>query len=58
MDFEVTISEEGQTLYYILEDKKILSPIQLVKTDNTTGRTIPLAGVKLQLLDKTRLHSP
>lgn len=53
-DFEVTISEEGQTLYYILEDKKILSPIQLVKTDSTTGRTIPLAGTEFQLLDENK----
>ncbi|HJD45280.1 MAG TPA: VaFE repeat-containing surface-anchored protein [Candidatus Mediterraneibacter norfolkensis] len=53
-DFDVTISEEGQTLYYILEDKKILSPIQLVKTDITTGRTIPLAGAEFQLLDENK----
>lgn len=53
-DFEVTISEEGQKLYYILENKKILSPIRLVKTDSTTGRTIPLAGAEFQLLDANK----
>ncbi|HJD45821.1 MAG TPA: VaFE repeat-containing surface-anchored protein, partial [Candidatus Mediterraneibacter norfolkensis] len=50
-DFEVTISEEGQTLYYILEDKQILSPIQLFKADATTGERIPIAGAEFQLLD-------
>ena len=30
-DFEVTISEEGQTFYYLLEDKQIVSPVRLVK---------------------------
>ena len=50
-DFEVTISEEGQTLYYILEDKQILSPVQLVKVDSTTGQTIPIADTEFQLLD-------
>lgn len=50
-DFVVTISEEGQTLYYILEDKQILSPVQLVKVDSTTGQTIPIADTEFQLLD-------
>ena len=53
-DFEVSISEEGQTLYYILEDKQILSPIRLVKTDSTTGRAIPIAGAEFRLLDKDK----
>ena len=50
-DFEVTISREGQTLYYILEDKNILSPLSLVKTDSETGQTIPLANAEFQILD-------
>ena len=53
-DFDVTISEEGQTLHYILEDRQILSPIRLLKTDSTTGQTIPIAGVLFQLLDKNK----
>lgn len=53
-DFEITISEEGQTLYYILEDKLIVSPVQLVKVDATTGNTIPLADAEFQLLDKDK----
>ena len=50
-DFEITISEEGQTLYYILEDKLIVSPVKLVKVDSTTGQTIPIANTEFQLLD-------
>lgn len=50
-DFEITISEEGQTLYYILEDKQIVSPVKLVKVDSTTGKTIPIADTEFQLLD-------
>ena len=53
-DFDVTISEEGQTLHYILEDRQILSPIRLLKTDSTTGQTIPIAGALFQLLDKNK----
>lgn len=53
-DFEVGIKEEGRTLYYILEDKRVLSPVMLVKTDSTTGRTIPVANIKFQLLDSEK----
>ena len=50
-DFEITISEEGSTLYYILENREILSPVRLIKTDAETGRTVPLAGTGFRLLD-------
>ena len=50
-DFEVTISEEGRTLYYILENREILSPVRLVKADAETGRTIPLSDAGFRLLD-------
>lgn len=53
-DFEITISSEGETLYYILEDKTVVSPVQLVKTDSTTGRTIPVSGVEFELLDANK----
>ena len=53
-DFEVTISQEGQTLYYILEDKLILSPVQLYKSDATTNELIPVAGAEFQLLDENK----
>ena len=50
-DFEITISEEGSTLYYILENREILSPVRLIKTDAETGRRVPLAGAGFRLLD-------
>ncbi len=53
-DFEVTISEEGRVLHYILENKQIMSPVKLVKTDADTGRVIPLADSEFRLLDENR----
>lgn len=50
-DFEITISEEGSTLYYILENKAVLSPVRLIKKDAVTGQTIPLSGAEFRLLD-------
>ena len=50
-DFEVTIQEEGQTKYYILENKQILAPVQLVKVDGTTGEKILVKGAEFQLLN-------
>ena len=53
-DFKVTISEEGKTLYYILEDTTVVSPVLLVKRDSTTGKTIPAAGARFKLLDSEK----
>lgn len=53
-DFKVTIDEDGETLYYILENKQIFSPVRLVKTDGTTGKTIPVSGAQFELLDKNK----
>lgn len=49
--FEVTISEEGQTLYYILRNDTVDAPIQVQKVDETTGQVIQAAGAKFQVLD-------
>lgn len=53
-DFEVTISEEGKIHYYILEDRQIMSPVRLVKTDSTSGEVIPLSGAEFELLDEEK----
>ena len=53
-DFEITISREGQKLYYILEDNIAVSPVRLVKTDSTTGKKIPASGVRFRLLDEEK----
>ena len=50
-DFEITILEEGRTLYYILENKKIFSPVRLVKKDSHNGEVIPIAGAEFRILD-------
>ena len=50
-DFEITISEEGSTLYYILENKAVLSPVRLIKKDAVTGQVIPLSGAEFRLLN-------
>lgn len=53
-DFEVTVTEQGQMLSYIIENKQILSPVRLVKTDAETGNVIPLAGACFRLLDQNK----
>lgn len=53
-DFEVTISGEGEILNYILEDKTVVSPVQLVKTDSITGMAIPVSGAEFALLDANK----
>lgn len=53
-EFEITIREEGRTLYYILENKTIFSPVRLVKKDRSTGEVIPLAGAQFRLLDENK----
>ena len=52
--FEVTISEEGQTLYYILRNDTVDAPIQVQKVDETTGKVIQAAGAKFQVLDEDK----
>ena len=52
--FEVTISEEGVTHYFIIEDKNIMSPLTIVKKDSTTGNVIPVADTEFRLLDENK----
>ena len=53
-DFKVTIDEDGEILYYILENKQIFSPVRLIKKDSTTGNIIPVAGAEFELLDEEK----
>lgn len=50
-DFEITIANEGETLYYILEDKLIVALVRLEKMDATTGKVISMANTEFALLD-------
>lgn len=53
-DFKVVIEEDGRTLYYILENKQIFSPVRVVKKDADTGETIPVSGAEFELLDEKK----
>lgn len=52
--FEVTVNEEGKTYYYILRNDTVDAPIQVQKIDETTGKVIPIAGAKFQILDSEK----
>ncbi|HAP4789635.1 TPA: VaFE repeat-containing surface-anchored protein [Enterococcus faecalis] len=49
--FEVTISENGQTFHYVLEDKVIEQRLKVVKVDQETGKVIPLANTDFKIFD-------
>lgn len=50
-DFEVTISEEGQRLNYIIENQVIEAKVKIVKKDSETGDVIPVAGATFKIKD-------
>ena len=43
-DFDVNISESGQTYRYLINNAKFESYIKIVKVDSETGKTIPYEG--------------
>lgn len=49
--FEVTISEQGQTFRYVLEDQIIEQQLKIVKVDQETGKVIPLANTEFKIFD-------
>ncbi|OTO05121.1 VaFE repeat-containing surface-anchored protein [Enterococcus sp. 5B3_DIV0040] len=49
--FEVTISEQGQTFRYVLEDQIIEQAVKIVKVDAETGKVIPLANTEFKIFD-------
>lgn len=50
-DFRVVISKQGQTLSYYIENPQIKSPIKIVKKDAETGKTVPLSGMGVKIMD-------
>lgn len=50
-DFDVFISEDGQTYRYLANNDNFESYIKVIKTDAETGLTIPYAGAAFQLYD-------
>ena len=49
--FVVTITEEGYTHFFLLEDKIIESRLHIVKVDEETGENIPYAGAQFKIFD-------
>ncbi len=50
-DFDVFISENGQTYRYLANNANFQSYIKVIKTDAESGLTIPYAGAAFQLFD-------
>ena len=50
-DFDVLISQDGQTYRYLINNAYFESYIQVVKVDSETGKTIPYAGAGFQIYD-------
>lgn len=48
---EVTITEEGYTHFFLLEDKIIESRLLIVKVAEETGENIPYAGAQFKIFD-------
>ncbi|EPH96779.1 LPXTG-motif protein cell wall anchor domain protein [Enterococcus faecalis 13-SD-W-01] len=49
--FEVTITEEGYTHFFLLEDRIIEARLHIVKIDEETGENIPYAGAQFKIFD-------
>ena len=50
-DFDVFISQDGQTYRYLINNANFESYIKVVKFDAETGKTIPYAGAGFQIYD-------
>lgn len=50
-DFDVTISENGQTYRYLINNAEFESYVKVVKVDSETGKTIPYEGAGFEIYD-------
>lgn len=50
-DFDVFISQDGQTYHYLINNANFESYIKVVKVDAETGKTIPYTGAGFQIYD-------
>ena len=50
-DFDVFISQDGQTYRYLINNANFESYIKVIKVDAETGKTIPYAGAGFQIYD-------
>ena len=51
-DFDVNISESGQTYRYLINNAKFESYIKIVKVDSETGKTIPYEGAGFEIYNE------
>jgi LPXTG-motif cell wall-anchored protein len=47
--FDVFISENGRTYYYIVENTVYFGKVKIVKVDSETGKTIPQPGIEFKI---------
>ena len=50
-DFDVNISESGQTYRYLINNAKFESYVKVVKVDSETGKIIPYEGAGFEIYD-------
>lgn len=50
-DFDVNISENGQTYRYLINNAEFESYVKVVKVDSETGKTIPYEGAGFEIHD-------
>ena len=50
-DFDVNISESGQTYRYLINNAEFESYVKVVKVDSETGKTIPYEGAGFEIYD-------
>ncbi|WP_337484167.1 SpaA isopeptide-forming pilin-related protein [Porcipelethomonas sp.] len=50
-DFDVNISENGQTYRYLINNSEFKSYVKVVKVDSETGKTIPYEGAGFEIYD-------
>ena len=51
-DITFQLKQQSYKYQWILEDKDVVSAIQIVKVDSETGNTIPLAGTTFKIYDE------
>lgn len=50
-DFEVVISENEKSYFYLINDAVLTSLVKIVKKDAETGNTIPVSGIGFKIWD-------
>lgn len=50
--FKVTIYGQGLVFQYVIEDKEIFAPLQVIKLDESTGNVIAASGATFKIVDQ------